>query len=96
MRRDDESRTILGGAVPNLPWEDQAGGDAAKWCGAIAGTPIIGGNPVGRVARVFNSAAIPYEGGFVACFRADHRNARARPALRPERRRDSFGNWSRK
>jgi len=42
-----------------------------------SGNPIIGWNPVGRVARIFNSAAIPYEGAFVGVFRADHRNGRA-------------------
>jgi beta-1,4-mannooligosaccharide/beta-1,4-mannosyl-N-acetylglucosamine phosphorylase len=68
--------TILGTAVPNLPWENKpAGCRDVVW--RYSGNPIIGWNPVGRVARVFNSAAIPYEGGFVGVFRADHRNGRA-------------------
>lgn len=66
---------VLGTAVPNLPWEDKpAGCRDVVW--RFSGNPIIGWNPVGRAARVFNSAAIPYEGGFVGVFRADHRNAR--------------------
>ncbi|MGO9097015.1 MAG: glycoside hydrolase family 130 protein [Bryobacteraceae bacterium] len=76
MNEKTKSTTILGGAVPNLPWEEKpAGCREVVW--RYSGNPIIGWNPVGRVARVFNSAAIPYEGGFVGVFRADHRNARA-------------------
>jgi beta-1,4-mannooligosaccharide/beta-1,4-mannosyl-N-acetylglucosamine phosphorylase len=70
------SQTILGTAVPNLPWEDRpAGCRDVVW--RYSANPIIGWNPVGRVARIFNSAAIPYEGAFVGVFRADHRNGRA-------------------
>ena len=70
------SNTILGSAVPNLPWEDKpAGCRDAVW--RYSANPIIGWNPVGRIARIFNSAAIPYEGAFVGVFRADHRNGRA-------------------
>jgi beta-1,4-mannooligosaccharide/beta-1,4-mannosyl-N-acetylglucosamine phosphorylase len=76
MIQSKQRPTILGGAVPNLPWEDKpAGCREVVW--RYSGNPIIGWNPVARVARVFNSAAIPYEGGFVGVFRADHRNARA-------------------
>jgi beta-1,4-mannooligosaccharide/beta-1,4-mannosyl-N-acetylglucosamine phosphorylase len=70
------SQTIIGTAVPNLPWENRpAGSSDAVW--RYSANPIIGWNPVGRVARIFNSAAIPYEGAFVGVFRADHRNGRA-------------------
>lgn len=71
-----KSQTILGTAVSNLPWEDKpAGCRDVVW--RYGGNPIIGWNPVGRAARVFNSAAIPFEDGFVGVFRADHRNGRA-------------------
>ena len=70
------SQTIVGTPVPNLTWEDRpAGSNDVVW--RYSGNPIIGWNPVGRVARIFNSAAIPYEGAFVGVFRADHRNGRA-------------------
>ena len=70
------SQTIVGTPVPNLPWEDRpSGSNDVVW--RYSGNPIIGWNPVGRVARIFNSAAIPYEGAFVGVFRADHRNGRA-------------------
>ena len=76
MNPTSMKQTVLGTAVPNLPWEDKpAGCRDVVW--RYSGNPIIGWNPVGRVARVFNSAAIPYEGGFVGVFRADHRNGRA-------------------
>jgi len=71
-----KSQTIVGTAVPNLPWEARiAGSSDVVW--RYSANPIIGWNPVGRVARIFNSAAVPYEGAFVGVFRADHRNGRA-------------------
>ena len=33
--------------------------------------PIIGRNPVPGIARIFNSAVIPYEGKFIGVFRAE-------------------------
>ncbi len=70
------SKTIVGTAVPNLPWEDRpAGCHDVVW--RYSRNPIIGWNPVGRVARIFNSAAIAQDGAFVGVFRADHRNGRA-------------------
>lgn len=72
----EAKQTIVGTAVPNLPWEDKpAGCRDVMW--RYSGNPIIGWNPVGRAARIFNSAAIPLDGGFAGVFRADHRNARA-------------------
>ncbi len=38
------------------------------------GNPLIGWNPGGRMARVYNSAAWPHAGAFVGVFRADHHN----------------------
>jgi len=70
------SRTILGPDLPNLPWQKRP----AKCRDIVwrySENPIIGWNPVGRAARVFNSAAWPQEGAFVGVFRADHRNGRA-------------------
>ena len=36
--------------------------------------PIIGRNPVEGVARIFNSAVIPYEGKFIGVFRGEQTN----------------------
>jgi beta-1,4-mannooligosaccharide/beta-1,4-mannosyl-N-acetylglucosamine phosphorylase len=60
--------------VANLPWEERpAGCREIFW--RYSRNPIIGWNPVGRAARIFNSAAWPYQDGYVGVFRADHRNA---------------------
>ena len=40
-------------------------------CGATKENPIIGRNPVEGVARIFNSAVIPYEGKFIGVFRGE-------------------------
>jgi beta-1,4-mannooligosaccharide/beta-1,4-mannosyl-N-acetylglucosamine phosphorylase len=65
--------TITGASIPNLPWQDRpAGSDVAVW--RYSANPIIGWNPVGRAARIFNSAAWPHDGAFVGVFRADHRD----------------------
>lgn len=59
--------------VPNLPWEEKP-----KNCNApiwrYSNNPIINRNPAPNIARVFNSAAIPYEGGFIAAMRGEQLN----------------------
>ncbi len=68
--------TIIGCPVPNMPWEEKpAGYRHVVW--RYSQNPIIGWNPVGRVARIFNSAALAVDGAFAGVFRADHRNGRA-------------------
>jgi beta-1,4-mannooligosaccharide/beta-1,4-mannosyl-N-acetylglucosamine phosphorylase len=69
-----KSETVIGAALPNIPWQERhAGSSDILW--RYDNNPIIGWNPVGRAARIFNSAAWPHEGAFVGVFRADHRNA---------------------
>jgi len=50
--------TILGDALPNIPWEDKP-----KGCSDIlwrySGNPIIGWNPIPKAARIYNSAVLP-------------------------------------
>ena len=56
--------------VPNMPWQDRPEGvlkGAPIW--RYKENPIINRNPVESVARIFNSAVIPYEGKFVGVFR---------------------------
>jgi beta-1,4-mannooligosaccharide/beta-1,4-mannosyl-N-acetylglucosamine phosphorylase len=68
-------QTIIGPALPNLPWEPRpAGCTDAVW--RFSGNPIIGWNPIPCAARIFNSAVIPYGGAFVGVFRADYKNGR--------------------
>jgi len=64
---------IIGEKIPNMPWEDRpAGNNEILW--RSKKNPILGWNPTPRIARVYNSAVIPYEGGFVGVFRCDHKD----------------------
>jgi beta-1,4-mannooligosaccharide/beta-1,4-mannosyl-N-acetylglucosamine phosphorylase len=81
------AKTILGPALPSLPWEDRpAGCTEVVW--RFSGNPIIGWNPIPCAARIFNSAVIPYEGAFAGVFRADYRNGR--PQLHVGRSQDGI------
>lgn len=70
------SKTIIGKALPNIPWEDKPEG-----CGDVmwrfSGNPVIGWNPIPKAARVYNSAMAPFKGEFAGVFRADQKNGRA-------------------
>ncbi|MCR5676247.1 MAG: glycosylase, partial [Lachnospiraceae bacterium] len=59
-------------AVPNVPWQEKP----ADFSSAIPiwryqDNPVIGRNPIPGVARIFNSAVMPYEGKFIGVFRAE-------------------------
>jgi beta-1,4-mannooligosaccharide/beta-1,4-mannosyl-N-acetylglucosamine phosphorylase len=70
------SKTIIGNALPNLPWEDRPAGDTSiVW--RYSKNPLIGWNPTPSTARIYNSAVLPLDGKFVGVFRADHKNGRA-------------------
>ena len=63
---------IIGGALPNIPWQDKPENcDSPIW--RHTENPIIGWNPTPKTARIFNSAVLPYGDGFVGVFRADHK-----------------------
>jgi beta-1,4-mannooligosaccharide/beta-1,4-mannosyl-N-acetylglucosamine phosphorylase len=66
-------RRILGDALPNMPWQEKPD-DCTEPVWRFSGNPVIGRNPLRCSARVFNSALIPYEDGFIGVFRADHKN----------------------
>jgi beta-1,4-mannooligosaccharide/beta-1,4-mannosyl-N-acetylglucosamine phosphorylase len=70
------SKTIIGGALPNIPWENRpAGNTDIVW--RYSRNPLIGWNPTPSTARIYNSAVLSYQGEFVGVFRADHKNGRA-------------------
>lgn len=66
---------IIGADVPNMPWQERPA-DAKDWMPLwrYSENPIIGRNPVEGVARIFNSAVIPYEGAFIGVFRGEQIN----------------------
>ena len=60
-------------ALPNIPWQAKPAGAALPlW--RYTENPIIRRNPVPGVARIFNSAVVPYEGAFIGVFRGEQTN----------------------
>lgn len=57
--------------LPNIPWQERPENlfGAPVW--KYTENPIIGRNPVKNVARIFNSAVMPYEDGFIGVFRGE-------------------------
>ncbi len=69
-------KIMIGDSLPNLPWEDKPRGyKEVLW--RYSKNPVIGWNPTPSTARIFNSAVLPYQNGYVGVFRADHKNGRA-------------------
>ncbi|MBN2343677.1 MAG: glycoside hydrolase family 130 protein [Deltaproteobacteria bacterium] len=67
------TRKIIGKALPDMPWQEKpAGCIDAVW--RYDANPVIGRNPLKCSDRVFNSALIPYEDGYIGVFRADHKD----------------------
>ncbi|NLK21963.1 MAG: glycosylase [Epulopiscium sp.] len=66
---------IIGGSLPNMPWEDKPKGyELPVW--RHSNNPIIKRNPAKGISRIFNSAVIPYEGKYIGVFRAETVNGR--------------------
>lgn len=64
---------IIGPSLPNMAWQDKpAGCTAPIW--RYSENPIIGRNPLPNVARIFNSAVMPYGDGFIGVFRGEERS----------------------
>ena len=56
--------------LPNIPWQEKPEGYAGPvW--RYSENPIVNRNPLPGVARIFNSAVVPYEGAFIGVFRAE-------------------------
>lgn len=84
-----EKVKIYGDAVKNIPWQEKPEGfEGVVW--RHNNNPIIDWNPTKKSARIFNSAVLPYEYGFIGVFRADHKNGR--PQLHLGRSTDAL-NW---
>ena len=57
-------------ALPDIPWQDRPR-DCAAPLWRYAENPVIGRNPLPGVARIFNSAVVPFEGAYVGVFRGE-------------------------
>ena len=65
---------MISPAVPNMPWQEgpESFNGAPVW--RYSENPIIGRNPLKNVARIFNSAVVPYGDGFIGVFRGEQNN----------------------
>lgn len=66
--------TMMNEALKNIPWQDKPEGIQGAPIWRYSENPIIGRNPIKGVARIFNSAVVPYEGAFIGVFRAEQTN----------------------
>lgn len=64
---------LLCDALPNIPWQNKPQ-DAMGPMWRFTENPIIHRNPIPGVARVFNSAVVPYDGAYVGVFRGEQVN----------------------
>ncbi len=66
------TQTILGPALPTIPWEErQAGCGDVLW--RSERNPIIPRDLIPSSNSIFNSAVVPYQDGFAGVFRCDSR-----------------------
>lgn len=65
--------TLYCDALPNIPWQPRPA-DAALPLWRYTENPVIRRNPLPGVARIFNSAVVPYQGAFIGVFRGEQTN----------------------
>lgn len=65
-----EKIKLLTENLPNIPWQDRPA-DCVGPVWRYTENPIINRNPLPGVARIFNSAVVPYNGEFIGVFRAE-------------------------
>ena len=62
-------------ALPNIPWQERPADlktETPVW--RYSGNPVMGRNPTPAIARIFNSAVVPWEDGFIAVLRGEQVN----------------------
>lgn len=80
---------IIGEELENMPWEDKPDGVYGPvW--RYSKNPIINRNPAKGIARVFNSAVVPWKDGYIGVLRAETINGR--PHLHLAHSKDGI-NW---
>ena len=71
MTSSTSVRVVNGAPLPNIPWEERpAGSSAVVW--RSARNPIIPHDLIPTSNSIFNSAVVPYQGGFAGVFRCDN------------------------
>ena len=61
-------------SLPNIPWQEKPEGHIGAPVWKYDENPVIGRNPLEGVARIFNSAIVPYQGEFIGVFRGEQVN----------------------
>ena len=64
--------TIVGEALPNLPWEERPS-DCGEVVWRYSANPVIPRDLIPCANSIFNSAVVPYQGSFAGVFRVDDR-----------------------
>ncbi len=65
-------RIINGHPLPNMPWQDRPAQDTAAtplW--RYSENPVMGRNPTPEIGRIFNSAVVPWQDGYIAVLRGE-------------------------
>ena len=76
MSQSQKSQTVLGPALPEIPWEDRpVGCNDVVW--RSANNPVIPRNLIPCANSIFNSAVVPFEGAFAGVFRVDDKTRHA-------------------
>lgn len=72
-----KKRTIIGQALPNIPWEDRPEGcKDVIW--RFSQNPIIPRDLLPNSNSIFNSAVVPFEGKYAGVFRCDDKRREMR------------------
>ena len=62
---------IIAPALSSMPWQERPDEPSNSPLWRWNENPIIGRNPIKGVARIFNSAVMPYEGKYIGVFRGE-------------------------
>ena len=65
---------MIAPALTNVPWQEKPEGLKGAPVWRYSENPIIGRNPIEGVARIFNSAVMPYGDEFIGVFRGEQTN----------------------
>jgi beta-1,4-mannooligosaccharide/beta-1,4-mannosyl-N-acetylglucosamine phosphorylase len=72
MANSNEPSTIVGPALPNIPWEHRPEGcHDVVWRSTL--NPVIPRDLIPCANSIFNSAVVPFNGEYAGVFRVDHK-----------------------
>ncbi|HYD83007.1 MAG TPA: glycosidase, partial [Opitutus sp.] len=65
--------TLVGDSIPNLPWQPKPSGCLdIVW--RYDANPIVGRRPLPQATGIYNSAVVPFGGGFAGVFRTEYKD----------------------